>query len=152
MLPLLADHISHQWMEYPRKRRVVQRVPYLYTPSFIDPRYPHRQDKLHGWARELDINENYAFTGSERKQVTQALNYVMNRIHNALAINPEFLIWEQDVILQKSSKDYQQDAVYDAMYVDAQVVNEKSFIGNFKLDFLSYFVPLLKSLSDPIEF
>lgn len=106
VLPLLADRISHQWIEYPRMKRVVQRIPYLYTPNIYDPRYPLRHDQGHEWANTLDVNEDYDFSTKETHLVTNTVNQVLNNIHSYLQINSTLLPWERDKVEKELERDF----------------------------------------------
>ncbi|CAN6654728.1 hypothetical protein TRVA0_027S01332 [Trichomonascus vanleenenianus] len=104
ILPLLADSISQQWIELHRLRQVVQRVPYLYTPNFIDPRYPHRPEKEYEWSRVLDVNEEYVYSDRELRRLSHALTRTMNRLHSVLSLHG--LPWEQDMLLADLDRDF----------------------------------------------
>lgn len=95
ILPLLADHLSYRWFEFARFRRIVKRVPYLYTPYYVDPRYPHRPDTSE-WYKDLDVNENYTFTSQELHLVSHATNKALNVLYDYLDIDPAYLPWEHN--------------------------------------------------------
>lgn len=108
ILPLMADRISHQWVEYPRRQRVVQRIPYLYTPNIFDPRYPRRNDRGQEWASVLDVNEDYQFTQNETHLITDAANTILNTIHWYLQINSNLLPWERDKVERQLERDFKE--------------------------------------------
>lgn len=110
VLPLLADRLDSQWTEFPRYRRVVHRIPYLFTPNIIDPRYPHRLDlPSKDWASKLDVNENYTYSLRERLTVSTVTNKLLNAIHILVSVNPEKIPWEKDRLANDLERDFIDD-------------------------------------------
>jgi hypothetical protein len=107
VLPLLADRIDAQWTEYPRHRRIVQRIPYLFTPNMMDPRYPHRLDApSKDWASKLDVNEDYTYTLKEKLSLSAAENKLLNAVHSLVSVDPEILPWEKDQLVRDLERDF----------------------------------------------
>uniref|UniRef100_A0A060TCP4 ARAD1D44506p n=1 Tax=Blastobotrys adeninivorans TaxID=409370 RepID=A0A060TCP4_BLAAD len=98
VLPLLADRTSHQWVEFSKLTRPVQKIPYLYTPNILDPRYPRRHDRGYEWARHLDVNENYTYSSSEKLMLSRATTTMLNKVHEFFSLNSHLLPWEFDLV------------------------------------------------------
>jgi hypothetical protein len=113
VLPLLADRIANKWIEYPRWRRIVSRVPYLFTPNYYDFRYPHSQIKFVQWASKLDINENYEYSAKDKMTISTVTNNVLNLLHNALVIDPSRLPWEKDRLVSQLQADHRPPVTVD---------------------------------------
>ncbi|ANB14193.1 Uncharacterized protein YGL138C [Sugiyamaella lignohabitans] len=105
ILPLIADRIWLQWYDFPKYRRIVQRIPYLSTPNYVDPRYPHRQDKGAEWASKLDINEDYEYSMADSLTISAVVNRVLDVLNNIFSISPGYLVWEHDPVVTELRKD-----------------------------------------------
>ncbi|ODQ67230.1 hypothetical protein NADFUDRAFT_49667 [Nadsonia fulvescens var. elongata DSM 6958] len=91
ILPLYADNISHQWFELQVPKslehsQIIQRVPYLYTPTWTHPlglwQYPQPENLA--WSLHLDIDEDYDLTVDERSISNKALTQMTNLLRNQL--------------------------------------------------------------------
>lgn len=152
VLPLLADRYSQQWLEFPHWKRIVQRVPSFYTPDFLDPRYPWRQDNGGAeWAQSLDINEEYSFTPREQLRISHVVNIALKYLKQAVTLNPKYIFWERDIVYDDFARDAQQGGIksFAALYFirDSLLKHGNTDMAN-KLTFL--LIQLETDIDDPV--
>lgn len=93
--PLLAEDSTSQWFETnynPVNPKVVQKIPYLTTASFLDLRFTTSDtpDMLEDkWASQIDVNEDYDYSDGELSLISQGLALSADYLHKNL--NPKDL-------------------------------------------------------------
>ena len=93
--PLVAEDSTSQWFETnynPINPKVIQKIPYLTTASFLDLRFTTTDtpDMLEDkWASQIDVNEDYDYSEGELALISQGLALSADYLHKNL--NPKDL-------------------------------------------------------------
>lgn len=145
MFPLLADELGQQWWEFPKFKRIIQRIAYFSTPHFTDKRYPHRLDKHYKWAKQLDINENYKYTKRDKIKINYANTKLINIVHKTLVIDSDLLPWERSRIVKELNRDLKQHENAKSVDLVAKLLPIFHKLSNDKVD------KFIKKLQTPYE-
>ncbi|ANZ73081.1 BA75_01364T0 [Komagataella pastoris] len=107
--PLISDDISQQLVNHnifsskitDFRINIIQRIPYLFTPSFLDPRFHSFgvfKGRYSNWFDELDINEDYDLSSLDGSVVSKANTLFANYIakHFRLENTNPLLVWERN--------------------------------------------------------
>lgn len=114
--PLVAQDSTKQWIDTkfnPLNPVLIQRIPYLSTASVFDIRFSTSDtpDMLQDtWASQIDVNEEYSYTGLELNVISQAIALSADYFHKTfrpLDLSGVF----HDLVLLRSSNGMQNSHV-----------------------------------------
>lgn len=114
--PLVAQDSTKQWIDTkfnPLNPVLIQRIPYLSTASVFDIRFSTSDtpDMLQDtWASQIDVNEEYSYTGLELNVISQAIALSADYFHRTfrpLDLSGVF----HDLVLLRSSNGMQNSHV-----------------------------------------
>lgn len=77
--PLISEDISKQWFQMTTSADVMQRIPFLHTPTNFDLRFESKK-----WFEEIDVNEEYHYTEEELHKITELITETTNKISETL--------------------------------------------------------------------
>ncbi|AOA60604.1 Hypothetical protein PP7435_CHR1-2126 [Komagataella phaffii CBS 7435] len=107
--PLISDDISQQLVNHnifssritDFRINIIQRIPYLFTPSFLDPRFYSSgvfKGRYSNWFDELDINEDYDLSSLDESVMSKSNTLFANYIakHFRFKNTNPLLVWERN--------------------------------------------------------